>query len=206
MDDRYRGLYKKMWETKCSRFNAHKRSELTESRASSAVIIMTFTVLAVSAFKAGAFFTVLTDKAQRAGDVSLVLCSAALLILELYIKGRQNAEVAQKFHKSGLEISRIYDLFTFEINKQSPDDTRIESLIGEYHSAIGHTDNNHLYIDLQQVRCEHPNDYGIGIIKWPFYAAYINLKRFMYAGGLYVVLSYATAISAASAIYYYGFK
>ncbi|WP_374374178.1 SLATT domain-containing protein [Dongia sp.] len=203
MQEKYKKTYKQMWETKCARFNAHARLHKLATRASTAVIVLTFTVVALSAFKAGAFFD-LPDKTQRAGDLALVLCSIALLIIELYVKGQRYDDLAKEFHKSGTEIARIYDLFVFEASQATPNDAAIKDIITQYHDKIDSRNINHTYVDDQLVKAQHPKDFGIRWWLTPAYRGYIELKLFIVSGGIYSLIAWLSLLGTIATILFFG--
>lgn len=193
MEAKYKKYYKQMWETKCARFNAHARFSKLESRASSAVILLTFSLLAISLFKAAAFFD-LSEKMQKGGDLFLIALSIALLLIELYIKGQRYSEIAKEFHKSGVEISHIYDKYFFSINNEPKNDNEIISIINLYHEKISEKEINHKYIDYQKLKSQHPEEYNISKIKYPFYFIYVSCKNFTESGGIYFIAGWGSLI------------
>jgi hypothetical protein len=202
MDERYKPFYKKIWETKCARFNAHKRCENLEVRSQMAVVLLTSAVLAISIFKVAGQLNVATDL-SNAGDIALVVFSVGLLTLELYVKGRKFSDSADVYHKSGLDISRVYDDFILEVSKPIPNDARIQEIISKYHDAL-ERGKNHTDIDFQLVRYEHPNDYAL--TGFSFYVGWIvnHGKFFCYSGGLFVVAALLVCVATVFAITKYG--
>lgn len=203
MDEKYKPFYKKIWETKCSRFNAQKRYELMEVRSELAVVLLTSAVLAISIFKVSGQLN-LEKNVSHAGDIALVVFSIGLLTLELYIKGRKFSDLAEAYHRSGLEIARVYDEFVLEASKMNPSDMAIEAIVSKYHDALSRG-KNHAGVDFERVKYEHPNDYGLSGFYLFAGRLLSSTKYFFCSGGLFILVSLVVCAGTVGAIIKYGF-
>lgn len=186
MDYRYKHFYKKMWETRGARFNAHLRLEKEDQRANIAITWLSAVLVAVSFIQLSdiAFFSPLKNENA---NLFLAALSFAVLIVSLLSQSRNRQDLANTYLKNGNSISVIYDQFSFCIHQTQPNDDEIQKLILRYSEIAGEDGINHEPIDSEYFRACNASDYGLlGFLNAPK-RLYIFGKFFLRSGGGYYI-------------------
>lgn len=151
-------LYKKLWETKGSRFIAAKRlevhafySHLTISALSVYIICLNLTVL---------FESRPPILSNNMITYSTICLSIFMLVIATIISSKGYKEKALKFHDCARSISQLYDNLCLIKNGTNPiKQDQIEEIQKEYHNIINKYDLNHSTLDFLNFKAQNIEEY-----------------------------------------------
>ena len=175
--------YKKLWETKGSRFNAASRLELHDK-------FSTITVSLVSVYIISLNLLVLYPEAHRNKlfsntniTYSTVCLSVLVLAISLIISSRNYKMRADKHHECGRRIDEIYDKVCILKNTSTTPSQYDISKVSEVYLKLLDKYENHTHLDYlifkadkvdQYKEIKHPNLFWFKI-KFLFYTQTIGL-------------------------------
>lgn len=156
--------YKKLWETKGSRFIAAKRYDRLNRYSTISIHIISAYLLCVN------LMVLLPDRPVILSNENLnffsICASIILLVISLHIPSRQYNEISHKFHSCAREINVLYDKVCFWKNNPSlVNQSEIFELIEEYNQILKNYDLNHSKLDFQIFKIENHTEY---YKKFPF--------------------------------------
>lgn len=150
--------YKKLWETKGSRFIAAKRYDRLNRYSTISIHIISAYLLCVN------LMVLLPNRPAILSNDNLnffsICASIILLVVSLHIPSRRYNEISHKFHSCAREINVLYDKICFW--KNNPDlanTTEILELIDEYNQILKNYDLNHSKLDYQIFKIENRSEY-----------------------------------------------
>ena len=158
MENELNRLYKKLWETKGSRFIAANRMEkhafyshLTISALSVYIISLNLTVI----FENRPEF--LSDSIITYSTICL---SIFMLVISTIISSKKYSEKASKFHDCGKAVSELYDrLCLIRNSDKKVSEEEIIQIQEKYHSLINKFDLNHSTLDFRIFQSQNIGEY-----------------------------------------------
>lgn len=167
--------YKRLWETKGSRFNAAKRLELHDKWS-------TITISLVSVYVISLNLMVLVPERSEIfneGNIafSTICLSILILVVSIILASRNYKIRASKFHDCGREINEIYDdICVWKSSNIKPDKDDL-ILIGKKYYSILDKYENHARIDYLMFQADNLKEYEI---KWPLGFYFLVKGRFYF--------------------------
>lgn len=150
--------YKKLWETKGSRFIAAHRFEMYDRRTTLTISILSVYIiilgLVVLLPNHESFFPDTTN-----AFVSIGL-SAGILVISTIISGRDYRLKSQKYHDCGKAISELYDKIV--LWKNFPNDVSKNDIVGliqDYNYLLDKYDLNHSHNDYLLFKAQNISEY-----------------------------------------------
>lgn len=150
--------YKKLWETKGSRFIAAKRYDRIDRYSNITVHIITAYLLCVN------LLVLLPKRPTILSNENIsffsICSSIILLVISLHISSRKYSEISHKFHSCAREINVLYDKVCYwknNVEKSSKED--IKKLIEEYNLILKNYDINHSKLDYSIFKCENYKEF-----------------------------------------------
>lgn len=153
-------LLRKMWKTKSARFNAQARLMNRHWMSIVATSALACYLIAASILQ-------LTIPAAAIGDMGKIVTSAVLimsvflLMITLTESARNYASVAERMHKSALEIAELYN--RFQALDLAAADRERSSFNDQYSTVLKTTEVNHKDIDFLRFQIGSRNDLKISI-------------------------------------------
>lgn len=167
--------YKRLWETKGSRFNAAKRFERIDRLSSISLFLVSAYLLCIN------LLILFPDRPDLLSEVNItyftISASIVLLVISIYIPSRNYRDIAIKFHNCARDINVVYDkICLMKCNLNSVSTADISSISNEYNSILMKYDINHDKSDYSLFRSNHPVDYNITY--WYIYKPYVYVSIF----------------------------
>lgn len=155
-------LATKIWKTKGSRFNAHRRL-LKRHRLSTLALALNSTYVIL----VGLMAVVLPDHAVPGGRIFLSLVTAfggiVLLALTLVEHSQSYELKAERLHRSGMELNALYD--ELQTQRGSHDRPTLSNIAERYHKILQSVPENHQPGDYQLFRAQHADEFGVPTAK-----------------------------------------
>lgn len=155
------GIVTKLWKTKGARFTAYHRltnqsrlSVLTVSLLSLYVIVISLVPLAFPSKFAG-------DESAKWQVLSTII-SIFIIIVSIVENGKSYELKADQLHRSGLEISKLYNEFQFNFRQQSCDAAYCEKVLKRYDEILAACPFNHDTSDYLIFKSHHREDLDVG--------------------------------------------
>lgn len=150
--------YKKLWETKGSRFIAAKRFDRLDRYSTISIHIISAYLLCVN------LMVLLPNRPSILSNDNLtffsICASIILLVISLHIPSRRYSEISHKFHSCAREINVLYDKVCFWKNNPSlASQPEILQLIEDYNQILSRYDLNHSKLDFQLFKIENFSEY-----------------------------------------------
>lgn len=157
--------YKKLWETKGSRFIAAKRYDRLDRYSTISLHIISAYLLCVN------LMVLLPNRPSILSNDNLnffsICASIILLVVSLHIPSRRYNEISHKFHSCAREINILYDKVCFWKNNLGlVNEADILQLISDYNQILINYDLNHSKWDFQIFKIENRSEY---YMKYPFF-------------------------------------
>ncbi|MBL7881204.1 MAG: SLATT domain-containing protein [Chryseobacterium gambrini] len=152
--------YKKLWETKGSRFIASKRYERIDRFSTITTYIITAYILCVN------LLILIPNRPQTLSNDNLsffsICASIIILVISIYIPSRRYNEIANKFHSCARDINVLYDkVCLWRTNSSNIQEADILKLIEEYNNLLKTYDINHSKLDYSVFKCENSSEYSL---------------------------------------------
>ncbi|MFI2744258.1 SLATT domain-containing protein [Zhouia sp. PK063] len=161
--------YKKLWETKGSRFIAAKRYERHEKWSTITISLVSIYIICIN------LLVFVPNRPPILSDINITLSTISLSIIVIVVSVILNnmgyKHLSHRFHDCGREITIVYDklcLLKAESEKARRED--LEEITNEYNSILRKYDINHTTLDYEVFQKNNVKDYPH--IKYP------NLFRF----------------------------
>lgn len=157
MEEEVNRWYKKLWETKGSRFIASKRYERIDRFSSITIYIITAYILCVNLL----ILIPIRPKFLSNDNLSFfsICASIIILVISVYIPSRKYSIIAEKFHSCARDINVLYDkVCLLKVNVANVKESKISDLITEYNNILKSYDINHSKLDYSIFKCENSND------------------------------------------------
>lgn len=187
MEEEINRWYKKLWETKGSRFVAAKRLELHEK-------LSTITVSLISVYIISLNLVVLfpeTDRYKFLNDMNItystVCLSVLVLVVSLIIASRNYRMRADKYHECGRRIDEIYSkICIWKSMSEFPSKYELLKVSEDYLKLLDKYEN-HTNLDYLIFKADNIGDYKK--IKWPN-IFWIRVKLYFYIQtiGMYIIV------------------
>lgn len=150
--------YKKLWETKGSRFIAAKRYDRLDRYSTISIHIISAYLLCVN------LMVLIPNRPSILSNDNLnffsICASIILLVVSLHIPSRRYNEISNKFHSCAREINILYDKVCFwKNNPNLVNQTEILKLISEYNQILKNYDLNHSTLDFHIFKIENHSEY-----------------------------------------------
>lgn len=176
--------YKRLWETKGSRFIAAKRFERIDRFSSISLFLVSSYLLCIN------LLILLPDRPALFSEENItfftISASIILLVISIYIPSRNYREIANKFHNCARDINVVYDkICLMRCNSTSMTIDDITKVSDEYNHILMKYDINHDKLDYSMFRCNHWEDYKIKA--WYIYKPYIFTVFFIRYYIIYVL-------------------
>jgi hypothetical protein len=157
--------YKKLWETKGSRFIASKRYERIDRFSSITIYIVTAYILCVN------LLILIPNRPKSLSNDNLsffsICASIIILVISIYIPSRKYNDIAIKFHSCARDINVLYDkVCLWKVNVQNIKESDILQLIKDYNDILKTYEINHSKLDYLIFKCENSSEYFIKHIFW----------------------------------------
>ena len=174
MEEEINRWYKKLWETKGSRFIAANRLELHEKWS-------TVTLSVVSVYIISLNLSVLLENrpeilSNENITFSTICLSILLLVLSLIKNSRDYKTRANKYHECGRRIDKLYnEVCLWKNNKASPTNDDLLKLNSEYLHLLDCYEN-HRHLDYMMFISNNLSDYKKKINCKLLYWLYVKLR------------------------------
>lgn len=150
--------YKKLWETKGSRFIAAKRYDRLDRYSTISIHIISAYILCVN------LMVLIPNRPSILSNDNLnffsICASIILLVVSLHIPSRRYNEISHKFHSCAREINILYDKVCFwKNNPNLVTQNEILQLISDYNQILKNYDLNHSKLDFQIFKIENHSEY-----------------------------------------------
>jgi len=160
MEEEINRWYKKLWETKGSRFIASKRYERIDRFSSITIYIVTAYILCVN------LLILIPNRPQSLSNDNLsffsICASIIILVISIYIPSRKYNDIAIKFHSCARDITILYDkVCLWKVNIPNIKESDVMQLINDYNNILKIYDINHSKLDHSIFKCENSTEYTI---------------------------------------------
>lgn len=157
--------YKKLWETKGSRFIAAKRYDRIDRYSTITIPIISAYLLCVN------LIVLLPNRPNVLSNDNLnffsICASIILLVVSLHIPSRKYNDISHKFHSCAREINILYDRVCYWRNDfENITSEQILKLIDDYNQILQNYDVNHSKLDYHIFKIENHSEY---YSKYPFF-------------------------------------
>ena len=175
--------YKKLWETKGSRFIASKRYERIDRLSSISIYIITAYILCVN------LLILIPKRPQILSNDNLsffsICASIIILVISIYIPSRKYNDIAVKFHSCARDINVLYDkVCLWKVNIGNVTESDILQLIDDYNNILKIYNINHSKLDFSIFKCENSSEYTF---EYPFlYRSKIYFLNFINYYSIYI--------------------
>lgn len=166
-------LYKKVWQTRGSRFNAHARLEQHANLSNLTISILTVYIIGLNLFPLISFlkskFTV-----EDTGYITIIL-SVLILSISQYISSQEYRLKASRFHNCGKELSRIYEeLSRYKENPTNVLIDDIKEISDRYNDILDKYEENHSSLDFEMFKRDNMSEFNnIKNPKWFIIKTYL---------------------------------
>ncbi|WP_449389241.1 SLATT domain-containing protein [Chryseobacterium lineare] len=150
--------YKKLWETKGSRFIAAKRFDRIDKYSNITIHIITAYLLCVN------LLVLIPKRSALLSNENIsfftICASIILLVISLIISSRKYGDTSHKFHSCAREINILYDKVCYWKNtSEKPKSEDIFELNEKYNNILINYDINHSKLDYSVFKCENYKEY-----------------------------------------------
>ncbi|MFM9403723.1 SLATT domain-containing protein [Myroides odoratimimus] len=168
--------YKKLWETKGSRFISAKRYDRIDRYSSLTINIITAYILCIN------LLVLLPSRPEILSNDNLsyfsICASIILLVISLIVSSRKYGEISHKFHSCAREITIIYDeicIMRSDLNNTTFEDLKV--IMEKYNHLLIKYDINHSSLDYDIFKCLNHKEYKIPqaflFIGWTYFKNFI---------------------------------
>lgn len=150
--------YKKLWETKGSRFIAAKRYDRIDRYSNITLHIISAYLLCVN------LLVLLPYRPHVLSNENInffsICASIILLVISLYVPSRKYGDVSHKFHSCARDINILYDKVCYwKNNIEEPSKEDIKKLIEDYNLILKNYDINHSKLDYSIFKYENYKEF-----------------------------------------------
>lgn len=150
--------YKKLWETKGSRFIAAKRYELHEKWSTITISIVSVYIISLNL----AILIPNRPKILSPENItfSTICLSILVIVISVILSSRNYKGTANKFHDCGRDITEIYDkVCIWRSNPSIVKNKDFKKLIKEYNALLKKYDINHSQLDFDMFKSNNIDSY-----------------------------------------------
>lgn len=175
--------YKRLWETKGSRFIAASRLELHEKWFTITINVVTVYIISLN-------LTILLPSrsailSNENITFSTICLSVLVLVFSLILSSRNFKMRAERHHECGRRINEIYDkVCLWKSSKEKPNKDELQKMITDYYSILDKFEN-HIRLDYLVFKNNNLSEYKKNI-KYPrLFCLFIRSRYFFNTMGIY---------------------
>lgn len=185
MQEKFDGIFKKIWVTRGARFQAHKRLNVINNWSTWSVNLLSIYVVCLSIL-ALAPPTQLSFLADKMGTLLIICFSVLMLVVNLLESSKDYKLKADVMHRCAKELSHLYnELILIKDQSSNPNiNDKLVEILNKYQVIIDNCSDNHLPIDVEKFKVENSNEFEIK----SYNAFWINVKYFFQIKGVYLLV------------------
>jgi uncharacterized membrane protein (DUF485 family) len=175
--------YKKLWETKGSRFIAANRLELHDKWSTITISIISVYIISIN-------LAIILPKQPEFLSTEIItystIClSILVLVVSLILTSRSYRMRADKYHECGRKINEIYDqLCIWKNTAENPNRTDLINMSKNYYTILDNYEN-HSRLDYLMFIGNNLSDYKVKCK--PLFWIYINIRYYLDTVGRYLI-------------------
>lgn len=185
MEEKFNGIYKKIWLTRGARFQAHKRLNSVNDWSTWSINLLSIYVVCLSilALAPPLKFAFLADKI---GTLLIICFSVLMLVVNLLESSKDYKLRADVMHRCAIELSHLYnDLYLLKDQLSNPNIAdQLAEILNKYQIVIDNYTENHLPIDVEKFKAENFGEFKISKSD----ALFINVGYFFQTKGVYLLV------------------
>lgn len=158
MENELNRWYKKLWETKGSRFIAAKRYERHEKWSTITISLVSVYIICIN------LLVFVPNRPKILSDINITLSTIGLsiivIVISIILNNMGYKHLSHRFHDCGREITIIYDkLCLLKIRSENVSLEDLEEISTEYNSVLRKYDINHSSLDYKVFQKNNIKDY-----------------------------------------------
>ncbi|WP_339711771.1 SLATT domain-containing protein [uncultured Kriegella sp.] len=158
MENELNRWYKKLWETKGSRFIAAKRYERHEKWSTITISLVSVYIICIN------LLVFVPNRPKILSDINITLSTIGLsiivIVISIILNNMGYKHLSNRFHDCGREIAIIYDkLCLLKIKSENVSLEDLEEISTEYNSVLRKYNINHSSLDYEVFQKNHIKDY-----------------------------------------------
>lgn len=183
MENEINRWYKKLWETKGSRFIAANRLELHDKWSTITISIISVYIISIN------LAIILPDLPEFLSTeiitYSTICLSVLVLVISLILASRNYKMRADKYHECGRKINEIYDqLCIWKNTDENPSKDDLNNMSKNYYTILDNHEN-HSRLDYLMFIGNNLSEYKVKCK--PLFWIYINFRYYLDTVGRYLI-------------------